>query len=132
MSQIGKVLLFVGSVFLVLCGISIRVLQGNYMPFVWVLLRVGIVSLVVAVFKDIQFFIELAGQRTTKHGMNLGVMVLLVLGILAAINYINFRHVKKIDMTKEGLHSLSDQTKNILKSLDGDLVVNAFFDDNEP
>ena len=132
MTQLGKILLFVGMVFMLLWLVAVRVLAGNLMPFVWILLGLGVACLLGAIFRDIKFFIELSGQRTTKHGMNMGVLVLLVVVILVGVNYVfGFRHVKKLDYTKEGLHSLADQTKTVLNNLDSDLVVKAFFDDND-
>ncbi len=131
MSKLGKILLFVGLVFLVMWFVSMRALSGNLLPFVWVLLGLGVLSIIAAFVKDFRFFVELSGQRTTKHGLNMGVLVLIVMAILIGVNFIGYRHVKKIDYTKEGLHSLSDQTKNILKSLSGEMLVHAFYTDNK-
>jgi ABC-type uncharacterized transport system involved in gliding motility auxiliary subunit len=130
MSKLGNVLIFIGLILLILGFVSFRALANGMMPFVWVLLGLGLACILVAIFKDIKFFIELAGQRTTKHGLNLGVLVLIVVAIIFGVNFIGYKHVKKIDYTKEGLHSLSDQTKKVLKSLDSDMQVRAFFVDN--
>lgn len=131
MSKLGQILLFLGLVFLVLWFISFRALAGGQMPFVWVLLGLAVACIMGAVFKDIRFFIELSGQRTTKHGLNLGVLVIIVAALVVGVNFVGYRHVKKFDYTKEKLNSLSDQTKNILKTLDSDLVVRGFFAENQ-
>ena len=103
------------------------------MPFVWILLWASVsFAWGSAIFSmDFRFFVELAGQRTTKHGTNLGVLVLLVAVIMVGVNYFGYRHKKSFDFTKEGLHSLSEQTKSILGNLKHDLEVKAFFADND-
>jgi ABC-type uncharacterized transport system involved in gliding motility auxiliary subunit len=131
MSKLGQILLFVGLVFLVLWFVSMRAFSGSLLPFVWVLLGLGVACVVAAIFKDIKFFVELSGQRTTKHGLNLGVLVVIVTAVLVAVNFIGFRHPKKFDYTKEKLHSVSDQTKSVVKNLDSDLIVRGFFADNQ-
>jgi len=131
MSRLGSVLLFIGLLFLVAWFVAMRAMSGTLLPFVWVLLAIGLGCFFGAIAKDIRFFVDLAGQRTTKHGVNLGVLVIIVLAILVMVNFISYKHIKKFDYTKEGLHSLSDQTKSIVKSLDSDLEVRGFFGENQ-
>ncbi len=131
MSRLSRVLLFLGFIFLICWFIAMRALGGNLMPIVWVILGLGVACILAAIFKDIKFFTELAGQRTTKHGLNLGALVLIVTGILVGVNFISYRHVKKFDFTKEKLHSISEQTTKILKNLDDDVQVRGFFNDNQ-
>jgi ABC-type uncharacterized transport system involved in gliding motility auxiliary subunit len=132
MSKLGQILLFIGILLLICWFVAMRALSGGLFPIVWVVLGLGVTCILAAVFKDIRFFIDLAGQRTTKHGLNLGALVVIVLAFLVGANFIGYRHVKKFDYTKEKLHSLSDQTKNVLKSLQEDLEIRAFFDDSQP
>src|SRR5258708_7830869 len=131
MSRLGTILLFSGLVLLVAGLIAFRALSGNLMPFVWVLFGMAGAAIIGAVFKDITFFLQLAGQRTTKHGLNLGALVVIVTVIVTLVNYIGYKNQKKFDFTKEGLHSLSDQTKSVLTNLTGDLEVKAYFVDNQ-
>jgi len=55
--------------------------------------------------------------------LNNTVIILLVAGILIFLNFISYRHFKRIDLTKNKTHSLSEQTIKILKSLDKDKKV---------
>lgn len=110
---------------------SMRALAGALMPFVWVFLGLGIAALVGAVVKDFAFFKDLATQRTTKYGMNLSVLVILVVAILVGVNFVGYRHVKKIDLTKAGVNSISEQTKSILNNLKGDLILRAFINEGQ-
>jgi ABC-type uncharacterized transport system involved in gliding motility auxiliary subunit len=132
MSKLGTFLLFFGIVLVGAGFVAIRALGGsNLMPFVWVLLGGGLASWVAMLFVDMRFFLELATQRTTKHGLNLGALVIIVAVVLGMVNFIGFKHPKKLDYTKEGLHSLSDQSKSIVKALDSDLEVKGYFVDNQ-
>ena len=57
------------------------------------------------------------GRRRLRHGGNSAVLVLVVVGILAAVNYIAYRRPLKKDLTKNQRHSLSDQTKKVAGAL---------------
>src|SRR5437667_826290 len=65
-------------------------------------------------------------RRQARYGTLAGVSVLVVLGILIAINYIGSRQNKRWDLTANKQFSLSDQTKNILGKLDAQLDVMVF------
>jgi ABC-type uncharacterized transport system involved in gliding motility auxiliary subunit len=57
------------------------------------------------------------GRRQTKYGANTLVSVVALLGILAAVNYLVYRHTKRWDLTKNQRYSLSDQTKKVVGGL---------------
>jgi len=67
------------------------------------------------------------GTRMGKMGATALATFLLVLAILVALNFLNFRHHKRIDLTEGQLHSLSAQTRKILESLDQKIEVIGFF-----
>src|SRR5579862_4949644 len=64
--------------------------------------------------------------RQARYGTLAGVSLLVVLGILVAINYIGARQNKRWDLTANKSYSLSDQTRNILSKLDSPLQVFVF------
>ena len=66
------------------------------------------------------------GGRQARYGTLAGVSLLVVLGILIAINYIGARQNKRWDLTANKSYSLSDQTRNILSKLDAPLQVFVF------
>jgi ABC-type uncharacterized transport system involved in gliding motility auxiliary subunit len=66
-------------------------------------------------------------MRTTKHGANMGVLILMSLALVIAANYLGYRFNKSIDVTEEKLNSLSDQTVRQLKALKSDLVFTVFY-----
>ena len=55
--------------------------------------------------------------RQARYGTLAGASVLIVLAILAAINYLAERHNKRWDLTAASQYSLSDQTKKVLQGL---------------
>ena len=56
-------------------------------------------------------------RRQAKCGTLAGVSVLVVLGILVAINYIGAKQNKRWDLTANKQFSLSDQSRNVLAKL---------------
>ena len=75
---------------------------------------------------------EIAGvfrRRQARYGALMGVSVVVVLGILVAINYIGARQNKRWDLTTNKAFSLSDQTRQILSKLDAPLQVQVFAQD---
>ena len=65
-------------------------------------------------------------RRQARYGTLAGVSVLVVLGILLAINYIGAKQKKRWDLTANKQFSLSDQTRNVLTKLDAPLQIVAF------
>ena len=64
--------------------------------------------------------------RQARYGALSGVSVLVVLGILVAINYIGKKQNKRWDLTANKQFALADQTRNVLAKLDAPLQVQVF------
>src|SRR5881275_1714646 len=69
--------------------------------------------------------------RQARYGTLAGLSVLVVLGILIAINYIGAKQNKRWDLTVNKQYSLSDQTKNVLAKLDSPMQIRVFVQDAE-
>ncbi len=67
------------------------------------------------------------GGRQARYGGNAAVMSLAVVGILVLANYLGARHPQRWDVTAEQQFSLSDQTLQILSSLQEPVSVKLFF-----
>lgn len=80
----------------------------------------------VANYREVQ---ETLRSRTARLGGMALASLLLVLGILALANFLNYRHHKRIDLSEGRLHALSDQTRKILENLDKDIRLIGFFQD---
>jgi ABC-type uncharacterized transport system involved in gliding motility auxiliary subunit len=74
---------------------------------------------------------RLFARRQARYGTLSGISILVVLGILVAINYIGSRQSKRWDLTANKQFSLSDQTKNVLAKLDAPLEVKVFAQEQE-
>ncbi|HSD65719.1 MAG TPA: GldG family protein [Vicinamibacteria bacterium] len=66
------------------------------------------------------------GRRQLKYGTNTLVLVLVVLGLLGAANYLVNRHTRRFDLTKDQRYSLSDQTRKVLAGLKDDVKITYF------
>src|SRR6478672_3821821 len=70
-------------------------------------------------------------RRQARYGTLAGISILVVLGILFAINYIGAKQKKRWDLTSNKQFSLSDQTRNVLSKLDSPLQVMVFAQEPE-
>ncbi len=68
-------------------------------------------------------------SRTGRHGTAAGVTLILVIGILAMLNFLNFRHSKRIDLTENQLYALSSQSLKVVENLDAEMQIIGFFQD---
>ncbi len=66
-------------------------------------------------------------RRSFLYSSNMLLGVVLVLAILVLANYFLSKHNYRIDFTAAKVHSLSDQSLTVLKSLKTDIALKAFF-----
>jgi ABC-type uncharacterized transport system involved in gliding motility auxiliary subunit len=69
---------------------------------------------------------RLFSRRQARYGTLAGASVLIVLGILVAVNYIGSRQNKRWDLTANKQFGLSDQSRNVIAKLDAPLQMLAF------
>src|SRR6266496_5470385 len=69
--------------------------------------------------------------RQARYGTLAATSILVVLGILIAINYIGAKQNKRWDLTANKQFSLSDQSKNVIAKLDAPLQVLVFAQEPE-
>lgn len=92
-----------------------------------VLLLLGVVGLA------LHFAINLARFKTKNSRLNfifasnLAVVVLLIVAIVAAVNYLGVKLHTRVDLSAGRVHSLSDQSVQVVRGLKKDLDVKAFF-----
>lgn len=126
MSRAAKVLFLVAFLALV-ATFAVQIMTGGWFNINSVLLGVVGASVVAAIFVDWKLYWEFLTMRTTKHGMNMGLLIILVVTILVCLNYLANKHNKTWDLTREKLNSLSDQSTKVLSSLNKDLEVRIFY-----
>src|SRR6476619_1672056 len=70
-------------------------------------------------------------RRQARYGTLAATSVLVVLGILIAINYIGAKQNKRWDLTANKQFSLSDPSRNVLSKLDAPLQIRVFAQEPE-
>ncbi len=93
-------------------------------PFFFVFLIASLVFLVMWIKQN-------TGARIFAHGTNTVVMVIALIGVLVLINYISSKHSYRKDFTLNKTFSLSDQTEKILKGLNQNIMIYAFYQDGD-
>ncbi len=130
MSRPGSILLFLSGLSLFIGG-ALRAIFGDWQDFLLIPLGLFLAFFVGAIVKDFAYFKDLLTMRTTKHGMNMGVLILLTIVLLGVFNYAAIRKDKSFDLTENQLNSLSEQSRDILKKLDSEMMVTIFYSGKE-
>jgi len=71
------------------------------------------------------------GSRSARFGGMAFATLILVLGILALVNFLNYRHHERFDLSEGGMNALSSQTVKVLDNLDQEIKITGFFDDEK-
>ncbi|MGH9775939.1 MAG: GldG family protein [Candidatus Acidiferrales bacterium] len=100
--------------------------------FTRVLLIAGPALIVVGVVFNYRDFLTYFRKRSARLGSNVAVLIVSVLAILVALNFIGYKHHKRFDLTSEKLYTLSDQTLTIVRGLKEDVNVIRFSKDPDP
>ena len=99
--------------FLLIALLFARVVYSEYL---W--LTIGIcVPLVASLAALIRFNQKALRSRSTAYGVNSLVTVILVIGIVGVLNFLGSRYPYRIDLTKNKIHTLSDETVKLVKGL---------------
>jgi ABC-type uncharacterized transport system involved in gliding motility auxiliary subunit len=91
----------------------------------------GGVLIVVGVAANYRQILNSLGKRSTKYASNYVVSLILVIAIIAGLNYVGQRHPKRIDTTGSGRYTLAQQTNQVLGKLTKDVEIKAFFPGGE-
>jgi ABC-type uncharacterized transport system involved in gliding motility auxiliary subunit len=126
MSKLGKIS-FAFSIIALLGFAIVRLLFGGWMPFYTVLLAFFVFFAGCGFFLDRKFFAEFFTMKTTKHGMNMGVMIILVVVGLIVVNYIAVKRNKTWDFSQAQSNTLSDQSIKVVQGLKSELKVLFFY-----
>ncbi|MDZ7343392.1 MAG: GldG family protein [candidate division KSB1 bacterium] len=107
-------------------------LLSYYVRSVWqwpefALLGAGAAMLIFYAVFNVKAIIDFITHRGALQTANAVMMCVLVFGLLGAVNYLGSRHSWRKDTTAAGQFSLSEQTQKVLKGLQDDLRVTAFY-----
>lgn len=126
MSKSGKISALICALSLVVLIVA-RLILGGWINYLYAPLIIAAVTFIAAFAVDYKFYGEFLSMRTTKHGLNMGTLILMGLALLVAVNYAGKRFDKSLDLTEEKLHSLSEQTIKTLDALPGDVKILVFY-----
>ena len=126
MSKLSKLSFLFAGICLVSMAI-IRYILGEWVPFCWLALGLAVVFVAVGVIKDSAFFKDFFTMKTTKEGMSMGMLILMLVATLAIANYLGAKHSITWDFSSAQSNTLADQSIKLVKSLDHDLKVYFFY-----
>jgi len=89
----------------------------------------GLAAIAVFIVLHLPQLKKSVSRKSFLYSGNLLLIVVLVLAILVLVNYFLSRHNFRLDFTEAKLHSLSDQSIQVLKNLKKDVKTKGFFRD---
>jgi len=126
MEKLRLYLNYIAIVFILLSLVSL-VIWPYKKIIILILGLVGAAALVTYVFLNLPALKKGFRRKSFIYSSNSIVIVSLVLAILFVINSFFARHHHRFDFTETKLHSLSDQSVQLLKNLKNDINIKSFF-----
>jgi ABC-type uncharacterized transport system involved in gliding motility auxiliary subunit len=111
---------------LVLAAVAVFFLKAEWQPYSRWLAWGGLVCILLYTLGQWRDIGRVFAGRSARLGTISAASVLVVFGILAAINYISSREHKRWDLTSTSQFTLSPQSIKVLKSLDSPLKMTVF------
>jgi ABC-type uncharacterized transport system involved in gliding motility auxiliary subunit len=117
--------------------LAVMALIQPFMDPYWIIgnLFVGFVLLAAAVFMSFDSLIERLrsgeGRRAGKYGSSAVVSALLGLAILGFLAYLAESHSRRFDVSESRVHTLSQQSMDLLEGLEETISITAFFAESE-
>lgn len=124
-NRIISIIGWIGTV-LVFAAVAARFLKPDWDRYAIWGAWAGLVLVLVYTLGQWRDIARLFARRQARYGTLAATSVLVVLGILVAINYLAGRQNKRWDLTASGQFTLSEQTKKILQGLDAPLRMIVF------
>jgi len=123
--KLGGIIGWIGTA-LVFGAVAIRFLKPDWDRYAYWGAWAGLVCVLVYTLSQWRDIAAAFRRRQTRFGTLTAASILIVLGILVAINYLGTRQNKRWDLTSSSEFTLSDQTINVLARLDAPLAVKVF------
>jgi ABC-type uncharacterized transport system involved in gliding motility auxiliary subunit len=116
---------------LVLVAVAIRFGYPAREQWAYYLSWAGLVCVLAYALSQWREITKVFSKRRARYGTLAATSVLVVLGILVAINYISARQNKRWDLTVNKQFSLADQSRNVLTKLDEPIRIQVFAQEPE-
>lgn len=114
---------------LVMAAVALRFLAPDRQQLINYLAIGGLVATLLYLLSQWRDIARSFAQRNVQYGSLALGSVLLVLGILVAVNWISTRQNKRWDLTANQQYSLSEQTRKVLGDLAQPVNVHVFYDE---
>ena len=111
---------------LVFAAVAIRFLKPEWQQYYNGLAIAGLVCTLLYILSQWREIGQAFAGRQARFGTLAAASVLVVFGILVAINYLSARHNRRWDLTAAHQFSLSDQTKKVLRDLKAPVRIRVF------
>jgi ABC-type uncharacterized transport system involved in gliding motility auxiliary subunit len=118
-------------VVLVFTAVAIRFTKPEWQQYYNALAIAGLVCTLLYILSQWREIGHAFAGRQARFGTLAAASIVVVLGILAAINYLGTRHNKRWDLTAAKQFSLSDQTRKVLGDLKEPVHIKVFALSNE-
>jgi len=125
MNRIFNIISWIG-IALVLAAVGMRFGMPAQEKYATYLAWGGLACILVYILSQWREIGGFFGTRSGRYGTLAASSLLIVLGILIAVNYIGKKQNKRWDLTASGQFSLSDQSRNIVSKLDAPMHVMVF------
>lgn len=126
MSGWAKISLLISSFCLIVMA-GARLVLGAWHPLLNGFLAVFLLGIIASILLDYKMYLDFLSIKTAKKGLSLGWSLIILLVFLTTISYFGNRFNRSLDLTQEGINSLSEQTIKALQSLDSELVFYIFY-----
>ena len=111
---------------LVLAAVAMRFLAPERQQIINYLAIGGLVATLLYLLSQWRDIVRSFSERNVQYGSLAIGSIVLVLGIIVAVNWISTRQNKRWDLTSNRQYSLSDQTRKVLADLDAPVQVKVF------
>ena len=125
MNRIFNIISWLG-IALVIAAVGIRFGLPAQEKYATYLAWAGLACIVVYILSQWREIGGFFGSRSGRYGTLAATSLLVVLGIIVALNYIGKKQNKRWDLTAAGQFSLSDQSRSVVQKLDAPLQVMIF------
>jgi gliding motility-associatede transport system auxiliary component len=126
METIKKSLNSIGLALVVLALIGLVIWPQRRTSFL-ALAVIGLAAIAVYLAFNLSALKRKVSRKSFLYSSNLILIIVLVLAILVLANYFLSRHNFRLDFTEAKLHSLSDQSIQVLKNLKKEIQIKGFF-----
>jgi ABC-type uncharacterized transport system involved in gliding motility auxiliary subunit len=128
METLKKNLNYVGLTMMILGLMAVLIWPHRKAPAL-IVVWLGVAAIVVYIILNLPTLKHSLSRKSFFYSTNLLLVVVLVLAILVLLNSFLSRHNYRLDFTEARIHSLSDQSIQVLKNLKKDVQFKAFFRD---